>query len=56
MSSHGHFLLIMIVIYQNVCVGYKNGSCKFFMSTSKVKVKGQRFRIQWASGYVKIYG
>ena len=60
MSSRGHILLIMIVVYQNVCLDVwvtkmvpANFLCQ--LSRSRSKVKGQRFRIQWASGYVMIY-
>ena len=57
MSSRGHLLLTMIVIYQNVWLDMsvtKMVPANFHMSTFMVKSK--HFRIQWASGYVMIYG
>ena len=58
MLSHG----IKIVIHQNVCldvyVSEMVPAIFFFyhVSRSRTKVKGQRFRIQWANDYVIIYG
>ena len=61
MPSRGHFLLIMIVIYQNVCLDVwiaKMVPANFFchLSRSRSKIKGQNFKIQRANDYVMIYG
>ena len=61
MSSRGHFLLIMIVIYQNVCLDVWIANmvpANFFyhLSRSRSKIKCENFKIQRANDYVMIYG
>ena len=60
MSSRGHlFVNHDCYMYIPKCLSlcrFQTWFLQIFLSTFKVKVKGQRFRIKWVNDYVMIYG